>query len=72
MRNNLKTTVGLQKDRLESLQTSLDKLGEEIAFDINKIYKMAKKSAVDVSQLAENNAYTSNLIAEAGSFQPLQ
>lgn len=42
MGNNLKTTVGIQKDRLEMLQTQLDKLGEEIAFDINKIYKMAK------------------------------
>lgn len=32
---------------------------------------MAKKTSIDVNSLAENNAYTSNLIAEAGSFQPL-
>ena len=50
----------------------MDKLGEEIAFDINKVYKMARNSSVEVKQLAQNNAYTNNLITQAGSFEPLQ
>ena len=45
MRNNLKTTVGLQKERLDAFQEQLDKLGEEIAFDINKVYNIARKSS---------------------------
>lgn len=68
---NLKTTVGLQKERLDTFQAQLDKLGEEIAFDINKVYKLAKNSSIEVAQLAENNAYTTNLISQAGSFEPL-
>ena len=72
MRNNLKTTVGLQKERIDAFQGQLDKLGEEIAFDINKVYSMAQKSSLEVAQLVEHNAYTNNLIAQAGSFEPLQ
>ena len=63
MRTNLKTTVELQKERLDVMQAQLDKLGEEIAFDINKVYKTAKHAQVQVTQLLENNAYTNNLIA---------
>ena len=48
MRANLQTTVGLQKERFDAFQAQLDKLGEEIAFDINKVYKLARNSSVEV------------------------
>lgn len=44
MRNNFKTTIDLQKERLDVQQAQLDKLGEEIAFDINKVHKTAKNA----------------------------
>lgn len=46
MRSTLLTTVELQKERIDTQQTQLDKLGEEIAFDINKVYKTAKNAQV--------------------------
>ena len=40
----VENSVALQGERVERVEGQLEKLGEEIAFDINKIHKMARRS----------------------------
>ena len=45
----MKNSATLQRERTDRVETKIEKLGEEIAFDINKIHKMAKRSQFDLS-----------------------
>ena len=67
MIKQVKHSSALQRERTDNVDTKLEKLGEEIALDINKIHKMATRSTRDLGQLRQDHAEATHLLAEAGA-----
>ena len=62
LKRHLEIAVKTQIKGLESLQSQVDKLGEELAFDVNRIEKDSKKAILSVKLLKKDRTYTESLL----------